>query len=91
MWAQLIAWMFKSRAAKVGGGVLGGTAGITLIMGLHANITGQIDKAEAQGKEYVQLKLDPFKVEVVNLKKEVAETKDMVKDIHRYLLNKNNK
>ena len=73
-------------AIKIIGGLL---AGLTpLALGLHANMTNKIEVAETRSKEYVQLKLEPFQKEIDNLKKEVGETKEMVQDIHKHLLNK---
>lgn len=91
MLTETLGWMIKSKFIKLGGGILGGTGALTLIFGLHGNVVGQIDKAEARSKEYVGLKLGPFETEIKNLKKDVKETKDMVKDIHIYLIQKGDK
>lgn len=75
-------------AIKIIGGIVGGLT--PLVLGLHANMSSKIEVAEARSKEYIQLKLDPFEREIENLKKNVGETKQMVKDIHKHLLEKKN-
>ena len=69
---------------KIVGGIIGGF--IPVAMAFHANMSEKIHVAEIRSKEYVQLKLEPFKHEIDNLKKDLGETKDMVKDIHKHLL-----
>ncbi len=89
MWSQLIGWIMKTKAAKIGGSVLGGGGLIALVFGLHQNVNSKIDRVEDRNKEHVQLLLEPVKTEIKHLKKEVKETKDMVRDIHNYLLKTN--
>ena len=87
--ARITGWIMKSKAAKVGGSILGGSGVLTLILFLHTSVTGDIDKVEAQGKqytkEYVDLSLKPFTVEMKNMKTEMGEMKGMVQDIHNHL------
>lgn len=92
MLARITGWIMKSKIkiAKIGGGILGGSGILSLILFLHTSLTGRIDNVEASGKEYtkeyVDLSLEPYKVEMINLKKDVGDTKTMVRDIHNYLL-----
>ncbi len=81
--------LMKSKGVKIGGSLLGGSGLIALIMGLHFDVSGKIDKAESNAKQYAELVVAPIKTEITNLKTEVSDTKEMVRDIHNYLLNKN--
>lgn len=91
MFAQLLGFLMKSKGAKVGAGAVGGSGLLALVIGLHADITGKIEKQDVAHKEYVQLTLKPVEVQIQGLQKEQAETKVMVRDIHNHLLKKQNK
>lgn len=83
---RLLKWCFKSKGAKVGGGVLGGSSAIVLVMALHSDVTAKINKQERVQKEYVQLTLKPLEVKIENLKTGQKEIKTVVEGIRDYLL-----
>ena len=86
MFSTLLGWLMKSKGIKIGGSVLGGSGLILLFMGLHTSVNGKINKQDADLKIYVGLVLEPVRTEITNLKKEMSETKTLVRDIHNYLL-----
>ncbi len=86
MWPQLLGFIMKSKSAKVGIGALGGSGVLVLVMSLHADITGRIEAQDFSQRERTILMLAPLNTEISNLKSEQTETKDMVRDIHNYLL-----
>lgn len=86
MFGQILGWIIKSKSIKVGGGVIGGSGLVVLLMGLHSDVTGKIEKQDVLQKEYVGLMLKPIETEIRYLKSEQKETKSMVRDIHNYLL-----
>jgi hypothetical protein len=90
MLIRVVSWLIESKGAKLGAGAVGGGGVLILVLGLHSNVTGQlqIQKKEQLDftREYVSLTIEPLKVEISNLKKDSEETKRMVRDIHQYLL-----
>lgn len=83
---QLLTFLFKSKGAKAGAGLVGGSGFLALIVGLHADVTGKIERETIDRKEYVKLVLEPMRTEIKGLQKGQDETKVMVRDIHNYLL-----
>lgn len=83
----MVDWLknkIKTKTAKVGGGVVGGGSVLAVIFFLHGNLTGEIEKAEARSKEHIDLKLEPFKVEVKNLKEKVYDTNLKVNELYKH-------
>lgn len=76
----------KSKGLKVGAGALGGSGLIVLILGLNNDISNKLAAQKAEQKEYVQLVLKPVYTEIMYLKQETRETKQLVRDIHNHLL-----
>lgn len=85
MWTYL-AGLMKSNGTKLSFGAIGGSGLIALIIGLHQDVTAKINRQDAQQKEYVVLVLAPLQTEIQHLQSEQKETKEMVRDIHKYLL-----
>ena len=89
----MLGLILKSKGFKIGGGLLGGGGLLALIFSIYTSVVGQIDKAEANSKSYtrehVVLKLEPYKVEIVNLKSKVNDTNEKVNKIYEYLLKNN--
>ena len=88
MWGVFTSWLIKSKGAKIGAGAASGSGLLALIFGLHSDVSSKIEKQETRLKEHVQLSLVPIKVENTNLKEDVKETKQMVREIRNHLLNK---
>lgn len=86
MWATLLGWLLKSKAIKAGAGAVGGSGLLALIFSLHTDVTTKIEKVAVERKEYIELVLKPLEVKINNLKDSSNETKQMVRDIHAYLL-----
>lgn len=86
MWTQIVGFIMNNKSVKMGAGALGGSGIILLAMGVHADITNKIDKQDAMQKEYVQLVIEPIRIQIEGLQKDQTETKAMVRDIHNYLL-----
>ena len=84
MWTQIVGWIMKSKAAKAGGATLGTGGIVALLFGLHTDITGKVEKAEARNKEYVELRLKP-------LEDKVNDTNQKVNKLYEHLLKPNNK
>lgn len=83
-------WCMKSKIAKVGGGVAGGSGIIGLLIMLYSSTGANIDKAEARAKEYTDLKIEIQQIQVNNLKEKIENTNKKVNDIHKFLIKKNN-
>lgn len=90
MWTQFFSILAKSKSIKVGLGAAGGSTLIALIFGLHIDVTEKIEDQERKQKEYVQMVLRPIEIEIMNMKDDTKETKEMVRDIRNHLLNKRN-
>ncbi len=86
MLTTLLGWIVKSKAVKVGAGALGGSGALALIFGLHYDIKQEVGIQKKDQKEYVHLVLEPLKVEIKNLNKDIVETKLMVRDLHKHML-----
>lgn len=104
MLARILGWFMKSKTAKIGIGTIGGSGLVALLLAVHADVTGKLNAHKSLAKEsmriakveyrrdmreYVKLTLQPVQTEISNLKDEAKETKDMVRDIHNYLLKRN--
>lgn len=84
--AAILEAIMKSKSFKVGAGAISGGVLIALILSLHSGVMAKIDKQENEQKEYVLLVLEPVKTEIAHLKEDQKEIKNMVRDIHNYLL-----
>ena len=90
MFSLIKSWIMKSKAAKVGAGALSGGSIIALIFYLNTAVVAKVEKQKIElkdyVKEYVQMAIEPIKTEITNLKDIQKETKEMVRDIHKFLL-----
>ncbi len=90
MWAILGSIFTKGNGAKLGATAAGGTGLITLIFSLYGNISNKIeDSQKDQGsymREYVELTIRPITTELKYQNKEIRETKELVKDLHKHIL-----
>jgi len=91
----ILGWIMKSKVAKVGGGVIGGSGVLfALVFGLNKDLKTELnDKMREMDKShklYVQLVLKPVEIEIKHLNGHVKETKQMVRDIRNHLLKSNN-
>jgi len=86
MLAKIFSWCLTTKAAKLGGSVIGGGGIIALFLAFQTDYKERIDKIEFKNERYSELLLKPVYVEINYLKKDIKETKIMVKDIHKYLL-----
>ena len=77
----------KVRIAKIGGGLLGGSGVLTLILTLHTNVSSEIAKAETRSKEHVGLKLEPLKIRMKTYESKINNTNKKVNDIYNYIIN----
>jgi len=98
MFASVLSWLgsiMKSKATKVGAGVLSGSGILMLVLNLYAQANDKIDKQAAIQKaytqQYVKLAIEPIKVEIKNLKDNQDKTYNKVNDIYNYLLKSKNK
>ena len=87
----ILGWILKSRGIKIGAGVFSGGGILFLIFNLNAQVSEKIKYQELKQREYVLLVIEPIKTEINNLKLMQRETKDMVRDIHNYLLKSKSK
>lgn len=86
---KLLELLMASKKLKAGVVSLGGGIGISiLVFALQADVNNKIEKQDQRLKQYVALVVQPIKVEIENLKKNVDDTNQKVNDIHKYLLNK---
>lgn len=86
MFSQLAAWLVKSNGAKVGLGAVGGSGIVALVLTLHGDMTNKIQAQDSHHKAYIALSIQPLQTEVRNLRDEQKEIKELVRDIHKYLL-----
>ncbi len=91
MWGHLFSILIQSKLAKTGAGLVTGSGVLVLILGLHQDVLTKIEKQKLANKEYVGLVLTPVETEIRHLKENTKETKQLVRDIHNYLLRRNNK
>ena len=88
MLIRLLGGLMKSKGLKMGAGAHSGGGLIVLILGLNNDISNKLIAQKAEQKEYVQLVLKPLQTQIAYLKEETRETKQLVRDIHNYLLKK---
>ena len=87
MAGALLGWCIKSKAVKVGGGILGGSGALILILGLHASVNKRIDTVKIGTQTYVNQKHDLVTQQINHLKDGQREIKDMLKIIDKRLYN----
>lgn len=82
MWAQLIAWMLKSKIAKAGTGVVGGSGIVALLLtyfnGQIDRVHQKIDKKDFAIRSYVDTKHENVLIEVRNLKEGQTDLKTIL-------------
>ena len=91
MFSDLLKWLFTSTKGKVTSLAGSGVAIVVLVMAVQADVGKKLDKQEGRLKEYVNLTIKPIQTDIKNLYREQTETKNMVRDIHNYLLKSQNK
>lgn len=90
MWSAIFSTFVKGNGIKIGVAAGGSISVFTLIMSLHGNISKKIEDSQKEQKsymrEYVELTIRPITTELKNQKVHIKETKELVRDIHNYLL-----
>lgn len=70
---------------------IGGGGIVTLVLALHKDVKVKMKEDKAETKEFIEMRLQPITTENDNLKLDITETKQMVRDLHNHLLNKRSK
>ena len=90
MFATISGRIMKSKAVKVGAGAISGGSVLALILYLNTAVVAKVEKQKIELKhyvqEYVQMAIEPIKTEIINLKEIQKDIKEMVRDIHKFLL-----
>ncbi len=81
MWVTILGWIMKSKGAKVGGGIIGGSGVVAMLMGF-------VNVKEESLRQYVDSKHEIAIEKVINIKDDVSEIKSDVKWLKNYLITK---
>ena len=95
MLLQILGWIMKSKAAKVGGGVIGGSSVLfAFVFGINkelkTDMNNKMIQMDKDHKAHVQLVLKPVQTEMKHLNIHIKETKEMVRDVRNHIMKSNN-
>ena len=91
--SSILNWLLRhGNKIKVGAGAFSGGGIIFIVVALNTDVNKRVDKSieiqRAYTREHVELKIEPIRVDIKNIKENQKSIKGTVDKIYSHLINK---